>query len=243
MGSEFKRTMKLMCSHKQYRRVFGMHPGIIGVCIFGAVVGGLLPLICKLVGEEINYKAMFLSVLIPTFFYFIMFINFGNQFMVTVGSGKSLLSIPGARNLLTKGIMLSRLVNLGMMIPITLLMQMICIWSGCSEKILVDDLLLLYGIAYVTAAISAAIPLIGSFMAMFIGVGSCIINIWGKEQHSDKIKALMLKAYEYDMPWWQVTILFVLLLVGGTLLGIKLLERSYEKRRVAIPLDQRVAQQ
>lgn len=236
MGSECKRMMKLMWSHKQYRRVFGMHPGIIGVCIFGAVVGGLLPLICKLVGEEIDNKAIFLSVLIPTFFYFIMFINFGNQFMVTATSGKSLLSIPGARNLLTKGIMLSRLVMLGMMIPITFFMQLICIWSGCSEKILVDDLLLLYGIVYVLAAIATGIPLAGALMMIIFGVGSCIINIWGRELHTDKIKALVVKAYEYDMPWWQVTILFVLLFVGGTVLGIKLLERNYEKRRVAIPL-------
>lgn len=243
MVNEFKRMMKLMWSHKQYRRVFGMHPGIIGVCIFGAVVGGLVPAICKLVGEEIDNADWFLGVLIPTFFYFIMFANFGNQFMVTATSGKSLLSIPGARNLLTKGIMMSRLVMLGVMMPITLFMQLICIWSGCSEKLLVDDLLLLYGIVYVLAAIAAGIPLAGPLMMMIFGVGSCIINIWGREQHIDKIKTLVVKAYEYDMPWWQAVIIFALLLVGGTLLGIKLLERNYEKRRVAIPLDQRVAQQ
>ena len=53
----------------------------------------------------------------------------------------------------------------------------------------------------------------------------------------------MEKAYAYDMPWWLVAILVIVLFVGGTFFGMKLLERAYEKRRVAIPLDQRVAQQ
>lgn len=241
--NEFKRAMNLIWKHKKYRKVFGLHPVIIGVCLLCAVLGGLLPLIGEWVGEVANDAEKYFSIVIPPFFYLIFFANFGTSFMVSASSGKSLFSFPGAKYLMVKGVLVFRAVIFGAMLLLTILMQLICVWTGASDKVVWDDLLILFCSAYVLGVIAAGIPMVGSFFAVILGVYGCINGFLGNTLFTVGLRNLMIKSYNNDMSWWLVAILVIVLLVGGTFLGMKLLERTYEKRRVAIPLEQRVAQQ
>lgn len=240
--NEFKRAMNLIWKHKQYRKVFGLHPVIIGVCLLFGILGGIAPVLEGLVEGDISGAEIYLGTVIPAFFYVLIFANFGNQTMITLASGKGFLSIPGAKYALTKGLVLSRLVCLCVTLIPTVLSLFLCALFGSFERVPMDDLLLQFGIAYVVAMIAAAVPFMGSLFAVVLACYS-VGNALGNRKYSAYAKVWMEKAYAYDMPWWLVAILVIVLFVGGTFLGMKLLERTYEKRRVAIPLDQRVAQQ
>ena len=239
MRSEFKRMTKVMWS-QLYRWKFGITPERIGICILYAVFWGiLLPSLGK--WSESDGLVFFLSGMMSIYYYLRESGECGEQRKIMFESGKSMMAMPNARALLTKGIVMTRLTMVVIMMPITVLGRRLCIVFGTCEKVPTADILLLYGIAYCMAILAAGIPFVRKLISFIKFL--CIIFLAGLCVRSAKMIAVLEKAYAYDMPWWLVAILVIVLFVGGTFLGMKLLERTYEKRRAEIPLDQRVAQQ
>ena len=242
MDGKVRQMMKLIWCHKKYRRLLGMHPFAISLSVVLAAMGGLVPLLGKVGGEEIGGPECVLCGAISAFWYLVLCGGL-NQRQILFTSGKSLLGMPYAKEFLTKGVVMTRLTSAVIMMPITLLGLHLCKLFNVCEKVPTDDLILLFGIAYCIAVLTAGLPLIGLSILCFTGTFPLIKELFGMSIASNKMIAVLEKAYAYDMPWWLVAILVIVLFVGGTFFGMKLLERTYEKRRVAIPLEQRVAQQ
>ena len=122
-----------------------------------------------------------------------------------------------------------------------ILMRGISALLGFCEVSLLDDMLLAFGVAFVFVALMG-----GSAFAwlLFVLLFAMIPlrNIFGKRLEVGLIKEWAQRVYDYAMPWWLVLLVFVGLMVVGTWLGLIVLEKSYEKRKVVLPLEQRVAE-
>jgi len=241
MENEWKRAMKLIWGHKRYKAILGPHPLIIAIGMLCAIFGGLYPLITKMAGEPVNELDGIIGGVIPTFLYMILFVNLGNQYQVILSSGKSLFSMPVARSVLTKGLLIGRLICMVVMLVLTVMLSQLCVWMELCEKVAIDDVVIMYGIVYVLTVLAAGFSWAGSVL----GVSSGVIlmgNVIGSVQTSDITRGWMEKAYSYDIPWWLVLLVFAVLSIGGTRLGLMILEKTYERRIVVLPLEQRVAQ-
>lgn len=241
MDRKMKQTWDLIWGNKQYRKIFGLHPVFIVIYLLSGVVCGMLPLFFRLAGEEFRVADYFMAGFVPAFLYLILFVNFGTQFQIMLAAGKSLCSLPMAKQVLTGGILLTRFISLGLTLLPTVLLPELWVLTGVCEKSMTDDILLMFGIAYLITALAAGVTFVGAIFGIFIGVFS-VYNAIEKPFHAINTSGWLDRLYAYEMPWWLVTMIMIFLITAGTVFGGMVLDRAYEKRRVVIPLNQRVAQ-
>ncbi len=242
MENELKHAIKLMKSNKEYKAMFGWHPVCYVVYVVTAIITGGGFIIDKLMGEASTTGEQFFFSVFPAFFFWMFGIYFGNQGSAMLSCGKSLLSFPAAKYVLTKGLVVSRMVSFAVGILPAVAMRLLCVALGLCEVSLLDDMLISFAITYVLGMITTGYAWISSVVMMVFGINAVILAV-GNEVLGGSLGFVADAAVEYVMPWWLVTIVFVGLIVLGTWLGLVILEHTYKKRRVACTtLNLRVAQ-
>lgn len=230
MSNQLKRTMKLMWGCKVYRKAFGVHPVVFGVYILCAVLFGGYPLVSALVKEELTVRMSVVSTLIPAVFFLYFSAYFGNQFSAMFASGKSLLSFPVAKQALTSGIAINRLIVCIIAMLPAVAMRLLSVGMGYGTVTMVDDMLIAFGVAYMIAMLmSASIWLWVGFIWFFaiVAITSAFKIPIGKGV-ADRLADVM---YNYRIPFWLVGLILVGMLLLGTLLGWWLLRRGYRERK------------
>ena len=240
--SEYKRAMKLMKSNKLYKAMFGWHPVCFGVYVATAMITGGGFLIDRLVGEASTTGEQFFFSVFPALFFWIFGVYFGNQGTAMVTCGKSLLSFPIAKKVLTKGLVISRFLSFLVCILPAVIMRLVCVALDFCDVSLMDDMLISFAVTYVLGMITTGYAWISSVVMIVFGVNAVCMAL-GKSILGGALKSVAEKAVDYVMPWWLVTIVVVGLVVAGTWLGLILLEHTYKKRKVAcVSLDLQTAQ-
>lgn len=232
MMSELKRAMKLMKSNKIYKAMFGWHPVCFWVYVIFAIITGGGFIIDRLVGEASTTGEQFFFSIFPAFFFWMFGVYFGNQGTAMLTCGKSLLSFPVAKRVLTKGLVLSRLVSFGVCVLPAVAMRLVCVALGFCDVSLLDDMLVSFAVTYVLGMITTGYAWISSVVMIVFGINAISMAL-GKSILSGALISVADKAVNYVMPWWLVAIVFVGLVVIGTWLGLVVLEHTYKKRRVA----------
>lgn len=231
MNGELKRAMKLMWGSKNYRKAFGVHPVVVVLYQLCAVLFGSFLMINEWLGEEFSVREYFMCSIMPPVFFLYLTGYFGSQFMAMFASGKSLLSFPNAKYVLTRGIAASRLYNYLVAVAPMAGIRLLSVCLGYGEVSMLDDIFLAYGVAFVLSEIIAGSTFLLTLLSSAFGAFA-ISSIMGNPLGAGFFKAWAEKAYTYVMPWWLVALLFVGLLAVGMLLGLFVLERAYKKRKV-----------
>ncbi len=242
MENELKHAIKLMKANKEYKAMFGWHPVFYAVYAVTAIITGGGFIIDKLVGEASSTGEQFFFSIFPAFFFWMFGVYFGNQGSAMLSCGKSLLSFPKAKYVLTKGLVVSRLVSFAVGILPAVAMRLLCVALGLCEVSLLDDMLVSFAITYVLGMITTGYAWISSVVMIFFGINAVCMAL-GKSVFRGALHFVADAAVEYVMPWWLVAIVFVGLMLLGTWLGLVILEHTYKKRRVAcVTLNLRAAQ-
>lgn len=232
MDNELKCAIKLMKSNKLYKAMFGWHPVCFFVYVITAVITGGGFIIDRLVGEASTTGEQFFFSIFPAFFFWIFGVYFGNQGTAMLTCGKSLLSFPVAKRVLTKGLVLSRLVSLFVCVLPAVAMRLLCVALEFCEVSLLDDMLVSFAVTYVLGMITTGYAWISSVVMIVFGINAVCMAL-GKSVFGGALHFVAEEAINYVMPWWLVAIVFVGLVVFGTWLGLTVLEHTYKKRRVA----------
>ncbi len=231
MVSEMKRALKLMWGSKRYRKAFGVHPVILAVYLACAVLFGGYPMLSRLLGEKMTTTEYYFCSVFPALFFLYFNCYVGNQFSAMFASGKSLLSFPVAKCALTKGVALCRLITFFVALFPTVFMRILCISLGLCEVSMLDDILLMYGIAYALSMMIGGSGFVWEVLMFLLGI-TAFANAIGVSLLREVFKTWSEKAYEYVMPGGAVAFFLAVLLAIGTALGLFVLERTYKKRRV-----------
>lgn len=243
MDNELKCAMKLMKSNKIYKTMFGWHPVCFWVYVISAMITGGGFIVDKLVGETSTTGEQFFFSVFPAFFFWIFGVYFGNQGTAMISCGKSLLSFPKAKYILTKGLVVSRLVSLFVCVLPAVAMRLLCVALGFCEVSLLDDMLVSFAVTYVLGMITTGYAWISSVVMIVFGINA-VCMVLGKSVFGGVLHFVAEEAINYVMPWWLVTIVVAGLVTFGTWLGLVVLERTYKKRRVAcVSLNLQAAQQ
>ena len=232
MTNELKRAIKLMKSNKVYKTMFGWHPVCFSVYVISAMITGGGFIVDKLVGEASTTGEQFFFSVFPAFFFWIFGVYFGNQGTAMLSCGKSLLSFPVAKCVLTKGLVLSRLVSLFVCVLPAVAMRLVCVALGLCKVSLLDDMFISFAITYVLGMITTGYAWISSVVMIVFGINAVCMAL-GKSVFGGVLHFVAEEAINYVMPWWLVAIVFTGLVVIGTWLGLVVLEHTYKKRRVA----------
>lgn len=227
--SEMKRVLHLMWGTKQYRKAFGVPWVLFLICFLLALVFGGAPFINELVKEEVSIQTEFGLTILPAVFYLYISAYTGHQFNAIYKAGKSLLSFPIAKTALTKGIAVNRLIGFLVALIPSVVTRWLCVVLGYCEVSMLDDMILVYAVAFVLVQIMTCSAWI---WVAFIWIYAAIAFICAFDL---PIETVLLKrfseaCYQYEMPVLWVVISFTVLVVGGLVLGLKLMEITYRKR-------------
>ena len=221
-----------MKSNKVYKTMFGWHPVCFIVYVISAMITGGGFIVDKLVGEASTTGEQFFFSVFPAFFFWIFGVYFGNQGTAMLSCGKSLLGFPVAKSVLTKGLVLSRLVSLFVCVLPAVAMRLLCVVMGFCEVSLLDDMLISFAITYVLGMITTGYAWISSVVMIVFGINAVCMAL-GKSVFRGALHFAAEAARDYVMPWWLVAIVFTGLVALGTWLGLIILEHTYKNRRVA----------
>lgn len=231
MTRELKQAMKLMKSNKEYKVMFGWHPACLVVYVVSAMLTGGGFLIDRILGNVSSSGEQFFFSIFPAFFFWMLGMYFGNQGSAMLTCGKSLLSFPAAKYVLTKGLVVSRLISFSVCILPAVAMRLVCMALGLCEVSLLDDMLVNFAITYVLGMITTGYAWIYAVVMIIFGINTVCMAL-GISVLSGSLRFLAEMAVNYIMPWWLVAILFAGLMLLGTWLGVVILEHTYSKRKV-----------
>lgn len=232
MELEWKSVMKFMRGTKLYRKSFGWHPVYILLCSVVAMLMGGGYIVDAWLGEVSTNSEHFTLAVFPAVFFLIFSAYFGNQCNAMAMLGKSLLSVPLAKQVLTKGLVVSRLVSLAICMIPAVGMRLLCVALELCEVSMLDDMFLSFGVAFV---LSMVISGYNGFSALFFfcfGLMAFGCAVAREEVFEGKLGFVADAVVGYVMPWWLVALVFVGLVVVGTWLGLVVLEHTYKKRKI-----------
>lgn len=222
MTSEFKRTMKLMWGQSEkVRWICGCSLIFLGFFLALAYWGEWF----FFHGRDSAYMMNRISSYTTGGFSAMCFL-----FYSIYGSGKTILSNMGkwlcgsklAKCVVVKGVLVNRVLIFGVMFVPCLVSRICLVCMGYREFAGLEVFLLIWGVEYLISAIST-----GS-KAMFVVVWILYMVTISWDRAWEFTKWVQL-------PVWGAALIFLVCVVGGTLLEKRILEKSYMSRSPGIP--------
>lgn len=217
MTGELKRTMKLMWGHSEkFRFVCGC--SLLLILIFSVLAFGMEALFWGWRdfphrGERVSSSYLGTA----SCMYFLFLSAYGNGKGILNGMGKWLCGSKLAKSVLVKGVMINRLIIFGLLFVPCLISRICLICQGYTDHARIELFLILWGITYLASAVSNVSEV--TFIVIFAVY--MISMFWNK---------FWTFATWIRMPVWGAIVLFLVCLIGGTLLEKVVLERNYKNR-------------
>ena len=220
MKDEFKRTMKLMWGHSEkVRLVCGC--SLILLVLFVVMAFVMEALFWSWSGVTHRREWISASYLgTASCMFFLFYSAYGNGKGILNGMGKWLGGSKLAKSVLVKGIIVNRLIVLGIMFVPCLISRICLICREDKNHARIALFLVMWGITYLVSAASNVSEI--GFLAIFVVY---MVSIsWDK---------FWTFATWIEMPVWGAVIVFLVCVTGGTILEKVILERNYRNRKAA----------
>lgn len=220
MMSEMKRTMKLMWGHSEkVRLVCGC--SLILLTLFAVMALAMEVLFWKWSGFTYRVERIGASYLgTASCMYFLFYSAYGNGKGILNGMGKWLCGSKLAKSMLVKGVIVNRLIVFGIMFVPCLISRICLICRGDRNRARIALFLVMWGVIYLISAVSN----VSEIMFLVIFVVYMVSISWNK---------FWTFATWIEIPVWGAVAVFVVCLIGGTLLEKLILEKNYRNRKVA----------
>ncbi len=218
MTSEMKRTMKLMWGHSEKVR-FVCGCSLILLTLFAVMAFIMEALFWQWSGFTYRVERIGASYLgTASCMYFLFYSAYGNGKGILNGMGKWLGGSKLAKSVLVKGIIVNRLIVFGVMFVPCLISRICLICGGDKNHGRIALFLVMWGVIYLISAVSNVSEI--GFLVIFVVYMVSIT--WNK---------FWTFATWIEMPVWGAVIVFVVCLIGGTVLEKVILERNYRSRK------------
>ena len=219
MESEFKRTMKLMWGHSEKVR-FVCGCSLILLALFAVMAFVMEALFWGWSGVTREVQRISASYLgTASCMYFLFYSAYGNGKGILNGMGKWLGGSKLAKSVLVKGIIVNRLIVFGIMFVPCLVSRICLICRGDKNQARIVLFLVMWGVTYLISVVSNVSEI--GFLAIFVVY---MVAMW------DKFWGFAIRI---QMPVWGAVVVFLVCLIGGTVLEKLILERNYRNRKVA----------
>ena len=222
MTSEWKRTMKLMWGHSgKVRMTCGCSLIFLGFFLVLAYWGEWFFSIGRdsayMMSRTSSYTTGGFSAMC-----FLFYSVYGNGKKILSNMGKWLCGSKLAKSMVVKGVLFNRAVLFFVMFVPGLISRIFLVGMGYQEYARLELFLLVWGVGYLISAIST-------------GSNAMFVVVW----------VMYLVAISWDgfwkftkwihLPVWGAALIFMVCVVGGTLLEKRILEQGYRSRKPGTP--------